>query len=55
MPLTTTDLDQWNELRTEVPAAIDDVNAFIVQLKPFYARLLEAGLFPVVPKPLVKP
>ena len=55
MPLTTTDLDQWNELRTEVPAAIDDVNAFIVQLKPFYARLLEAGLFPAVPKPIVKP
>lgn len=55
MPVNATDLAQWNELQREVPAAIDDVNAFLVQLRPFYARLAEAGLYPLVPKPIAKP
>ncbi len=54
MPVNATDLTQWSELQREVPAAIDDVNAFLAQLRPFYARLLEAGLYPVVPKPIAK-
>jgi len=55
MPVNATDLAQWAELQREVPAAIDEVNAFLVQLRPFYAKLAEAGLFPVVPKPIEKP
>jgi hypothetical protein len=55
MPVNATDLAQWNELQREVPAAIDDVNAFLAQLRPFYARLAEAGLYPLVPKPIAKP
>jgi len=53
--VNATDLAQWAELQREVPAAIDEVNAFLVQLRPFYAKLAEAGLFPVVPKPIEKP
>ncbi len=54
MPVNATDLSQWAELQREVPAAIDDVNAFLAQLRPFYMRLAEAGLYPVVPKPIAK-
>jgi photosystem II stability/assembly factor-like uncharacterized protein/antitoxin (DNA-binding transcriptional repressor) of toxin-antitoxin stability system len=55
MPPTETDLAQWNELKTEVPQVIDQVNAFTTRLKPFYQRLVEQGLYPPVPKPVVKP
>ena len=55
VPLSATDLAQWNELRTEVPAAIDDVNAVLARLKPFLARLLEAGLYPRIPSSIPKP
>ncbi len=36
-------------LVTEIPAAVTEVNAFLAKLKPFYLRLAEAGLYPVVP------
>jgi photosystem II stability/assembly factor-like uncharacterized protein len=55
VPPSQTDMMQWTELRTEVPAAIDQVNAFLTKLKPFYARLLEAGYYPAVPKGVEKP
>ena len=54
-PMSATELAQWTEVRAEVPVAIDDVNAFLSRLKPFYARLLEAGLYPAVPKAVPKP
>jgi hypothetical protein len=54
-PPTATDLEQWSELRTEVPQVIDQVNGFTARLKPFYQRLVELGLYPPVPKPIEKP
>ncbi|MDX2058483.1 MAG: hypothetical protein SFV24_11830, partial [Gemmatimonadales bacterium] len=55
VPVSETDLAQWNELKAEVPAAIDQVNALTARLKPFYQRLAEAGLYPAVPKAIDKP
>jgi len=55
LPVSKTDLAQWNELKAEVPAAIDQVNALTARLKPFYQRLAEAGLYPAVPKAIDKP
>jgi len=55
VPATATDLAQWNEVKTEAPQVIDQVNALVAKLKPFYQRLLEAGLYPAVPKPVAKP
>lgn len=55
MPPTETDLVQWNELRTEVPALIDQVNAYLARLKPFYQRLAEQGVYPPLPRPVAKP
>ncbi len=54
-PPTETDLQQWGELRIEVPQIIDQVNALTAKLKPFYQRLLELGLYPPVPKVIEKP
>lgn len=55
MPPTETDLAQWTEVKTEAPQVIDQVNAFIARLKPFYARLAEAGIYPALPKAIEKP
>ncbi len=55
VPPTEVDLAQWNELKTEVPAAIDRVNALVSKLKPFSQRLAEVGLYPAVPKLVEKP
>ncbi len=55
MPPTAEDLSQWGEVRTEVPQVIDQVNAFIARLKPFYQRLAEQGIYPALPKPIPKP
>ncbi len=55
VPPSETDLAQWNEVKAEVPAVIDQANAFLGRLKPFYQRLLEAGLYPPVPKAIEKP
>jgi len=54
-PPTETDLAQWNEVKAEAPQIIDQVNAFVGRLKPFYQRLLELGIYPAVPKPIAKP
>jgi photosystem II stability/assembly factor-like uncharacterized protein len=54
-PPTETDLAQWNEVKTEAPQLIDQVNAFVARLKPFYQRLLELGIYPALPKPVAKP
>jgi hypothetical protein len=55
MPPTETDVTQWTEVKTEAPQVIDQVNAFVARLKPFYARLAEAGIWPALPKPVEKP
>jgi len=55
MPPTETDLAQWAELKTEVPEIIDQVNAFVARLKPFYQRLAEQGIYPALPKVIQKP
>ena len=36
-------------LAAEIPGAVTEVNGFLAKLKPFYSRLVEAGLYPVVP------
>jgi hypothetical protein len=54
-PPTETDLAQWNEVKTEAPQVIDQVNGFVARLKPFYQRLLELGIYPQLPKPVAKP
>ncbi len=36
-------------LATDIPAAVTEVNGFLAKLKPFYLRVAEAGLYPVVP------
>ena len=55
MPPTEVDLAQWAELKSEVPQVIDQVNGLLARLKPFYQRLLEAGLYPPLPKAIEKP
>jgi hypothetical protein len=54
-PASATDLAMWAELQREVPAAIDDVNAFLARVTPFYVKLAEAGLQPRLPKVIEKP
>lgn len=36
-------------LSAEIPGAVTEVNGFLAKLKPFYVRLVEAGLYPPVP------
>ena len=55
VPPTEVDLAQWAEIKAEVPAVIDQVNGLVAKLKPFYQRLVEAGLYPAIPKPVEKP
>ncbi len=55
MPPTETDLSRWAEVKTEVPQVIDQVNALVARLKPFYQRLAEQGIYPAVPKVIEKP
>jgi len=52
VPPSETDLAQWAEVKAEVPAVIDQVNALVSKLKPFYQRLAAEGLYPAVPKPV---
>lgn len=40
------------EVRTEVPAAVEETNALVNRLASFVKRLAEAGLYPAVPKPV---
>ena len=53
-PPSESDFALWGEAKTEVPAAIDEVNRFVARLQPFYKRLAEEGLYPPVPKPVEK-
>ncbi len=53
-PPSESDLALWNEAKTEVPGAIDEVNRFIARLQPFYKRLADEGLYPLVPKAVEK-
>ena len=46
---------QLGELRTEVPAAIAEVNAFLGRLPELYRQLAEAGVYPAAPKPVAPP
>jgi photosystem II stability/assembly factor-like uncharacterized protein len=46
---------QLGELRTEVPAAIVEVNGFLARLPALYKQLAEAGVYPVAPKAVGKP
>jgi hypothetical protein len=54
VPASEADLAAWAEVKTEAPATIDEVNALVARLKPFYQKLAEAGLYPAVPKPIDK-
>ena len=55
VPPTATDLALWAEVERDVPQAIDDVNALLGRVGPFYVRLAEAGLQPRLPKAIGKP
>ena len=55
VPPSATDLAMWGELQREVPAAIEDVNALLGRLMPFYVKLAEAGVQPRMPKVIEKP
>jgi hypothetical protein len=44
------DLRTLGEVRTEVPAAVDETNAVVARLTSFVKQLAEAGLYPAVPK-----
>jgi hypothetical protein len=40
------------EIRTEVPAAIEETNAVVARFTAFVKQLAEAGLYPPRPKPV---
>jgi photosystem II stability/assembly factor-like uncharacterized protein len=46
------DLRTLGEVRTEVPAAVDETNALVARFTTFVKQLAEAGLYPPVPKPV---
>jgi len=52
---TEDQLRQLGELRQEVPGVIAQVNALIARLPALYKLLADAGIFPVVPKPVGAP
>ncbi len=54
-PPTRMDLQSVDQVRREVPRAVDDVNGFLADLKAFYRRLADAGLYPPVPDPVKRP
>jgi photosystem II stability/assembly factor-like uncharacterized protein len=54
-PPTEDQLRQLGELRQEVPGVIARVNAFLARLPALYKQLADAGVFPVVPKPVGTP
>ena len=41
-----------DEVRKEVPAAVDETNALIARLGAFYKRLADEGLYPAIAKPV---
>jgi hypothetical protein len=43
------DLRTVEEVRKEVPAAVDETNALLARLRIFTKQLADAGLWPVVP------
>ena len=46
------DLRTLEEVRTAVPAAIDETNALVARLGTFVKQLADAGLYPPLPKPV---
>jgi photosystem II stability/assembly factor-like uncharacterized protein len=46
------DLRTLGEVRTEVPAAIDETNALVARFTAFVKQLSAAGLYPQMPKPV---
>ncbi|MEP7346087.1 MAG: hypothetical protein ABI877_12500, partial [Gemmatimonadaceae bacterium] len=43
------DLRTVDEVRREVPTAVDETNAMLTRLRAFTKQLADAGLWPVVP------
>jgi hypothetical protein len=54
-PPTAQDLQSAAELKRLVPKSVDEVNAFLAKLKPFFQRLAGEGLYPPVPEAVKKP
>jgi hypothetical protein len=46
------EIRQIGELRKDIPGAVAEVNGFVGRLPAFYKQLADAGLYPVVPKPV---
>jgi photosystem II stability/assembly factor-like uncharacterized protein len=47
---TETQMHQLEELRTDVPKAIGDVNALVARFKPLLDELARQGIYPAAPK-----
>jgi photosystem II stability/assembly factor-like uncharacterized protein len=54
-PPTAQDLQSAADVRRLVPKSVDDVNAFLAKLKPFFQRLASEGLYPPIPAAVKKP
>ena len=49
---TAQNLKTMDEVRREVPAAIDETNALVTRFGAFVKQLSDAGIYPVMPKPV---
>ena len=45
-------LRTMDEVRREVPKAVDDTNVLVARFTAFVKQLSEAGIYPVMPKPV---
>jgi photosystem II stability/assembly factor-like uncharacterized protein len=54
-PPTVDQTRQLAELRADVPGAVAEVNALLARLPGLYKQLADAGIFPVLPKPIGAP
>jgi photosystem II stability/assembly factor-like uncharacterized protein len=49
VPLSETNRQMMSQLAAAIPGAVDEANAFLGKLKPFYQDLAAAGLYPRAP------
>ena len=49
---TTQNLKAMDDVRREVPAAVEETNALVARFTAFVKQLSDAGLYPVMPKPV---
>ena len=49
---TAQNLRTMEELRKEIPAAVTETNALVTRFSAFVKQLSDAGVYPVMPKPV---